>query len=160
MSEFIAITFDDTEQATAALGSVRSLEHEDRIHLKDTAVVTKDADGKISVKNEASSGTETGAIVGSVVGAMLFLIFPVAGIIGGAVVGGLIGRAVAPGVDGGFVKEVGDDLPAGGSALFLLIKDGDIGLLIAAMRQYDGRVRQTTLDPEDEQALEESLKSA
>jgi uncharacterized membrane protein len=158
MSEFIAVTFDDADQAIAALGSVRSLEREDKIHLKDTAVVTKDADGKVSIKNEASSGTETGAVVGSIVGAMLFLIFPVAGIVGGALVGGLIGRAVSPGVDGGFVKEVGDDLPPDGSALFLLIKDGDVGLLIGAMRRYDGRVRQTTLDDEAERALEDALK--
>ena len=158
MSEFIAITFDDTAQATAALGSVRSLEKEDRIHLKDTAVVTKDADGKISIKNEASSGTETGAVVGGVLGAMLFLIFPVAGIIGGAIVGALVGRAVSPGVDGTFVKQVADDLPAGGSALFLLIKDGDVGLLIGAMRRYEGRVAQTTLDDEAEKALEDSLR--
>lgn len=158
MSEFIAISFDDEAQAKAALESVRSLEHEDRIHLQDTAIVTKGVDGKISVRNEMSSGTETGAVVGGILGAMLFLVFPVAGIVGGAVVGGLIGRAVSPGVDGGFVKEVGDDLPAGGSALFLLVKDGDVGLLIAAMRQYDGRIRQTTLDPEAEQALEDALK--
>ncbi|MFI5293383.1 MAG: hypothetical protein ACHQ02_11000, partial [Candidatus Limnocylindrales bacterium] len=91
MSEFIAVTFDDAEQATAALGSVRALEHDGKIELNDTAVATKDADGKVSIKNEASSGTEMGALVGSILGAMLFLIFPVAGIIGGAVVGGLIG---------------------------------------------------------------------
>ena len=65
--------------------------------------------------------------------------------------------AISPGVDGSFVKEVADDLPAGGSALFLLIKDGDIGLLIAALRRYEGRVRQTTLDEEAEQALEDAL---
>jgi uncharacterized membrane protein len=158
MSEFIAVTFDDADQALQALASVRSLEKEDKIHLKDTAVVTKDAAGKVSVKNEASSGTETGAVVGGILGAMLFLIFPVAGIIGGAVVGGLIGRAVSPGVDGGFVKDVAADLPNGGSALFLLIKDGDVGLLIAAMRRYEGRIKQTTLDEEAEQALEDSLR--
>ena len=158
MSEFIAVTFDDADQATAALGSVRSLEHEGKIHLNDTAVVTKSADGQVSVKNEASSGTETGAVVGGILGAMLFLVFPVAGIVGGAIVGGLVGRAVSPGVDGSFVKEVGDDLPAGGSALFLLIKDGDIGLIVAALRRYEGRVRQTTLDEDAEQALEDARK--
>jgi len=157
MSEFIAVTFDDADQAVAALASVRSLEREDKVHLTDTAVVTKAADGKVSIKNEASSGTETGAVVGGIVGAMLFFIFPVAGIVGGAAVGGLIGRALSPGVDGAFVKEVADDLPAGGSALFLLIKDGDIGLVIGAMRRYEGRVRQTTLDEEAEKALEDAL---
>ena len=104
MSEFISIAFDGADQALAALGSVRALEKEDKIHLKDTAVVSKDADGKVSIKNEASSGTETGAVVGAALGGLLFLIFPVAGIVGGAVVGGLIGRSVSPGVDGGFVN--------------------------------------------------------
>ena len=160
MSEFIAITFDDADTATAALGSVRSLEHENEIHVRDTAVVTKSADGKVSVKNEASSGTETGALVGGILGAMLFLIFPLAGLLGGAIVGGLIGRAVSPGVDGGFVKEVGDDLPAGGSALFVLIDAEHVDLLIGSLRRYDGRVRQTTLDGEAEQALEDALKSS
>ena len=89
MSEFIAIIFDDADQAAAALGSVRSLEAEDKLHLKDTAVITKDADGKVSIKNEASSGTETGAVVGGILGAMLFLIFPLAGLVGGAAVGGV-----------------------------------------------------------------------
>ena len=87
------------------------------------------------------------------------MIFPVAGIVGGAVAGGLVGRAAAPGLDGKFVKEVGDDLPAGGSALFLQIKGGgNPGLLVGAMRQYQGRVRQTSLPDEVETALDESLR--
>jgi uncharacterized membrane protein len=157
MSDLIAITFDGADDAAAALHSVRSLEHEGRFKLEDTAVVTKDADGKVHVKNEMSSGTETGAVVGAVLGGLLFVVFPVA-IVGGAIVGGLIGRAVAPGIDGSFVKQVEADLPAGGSALFLLSKGGDTGLLIAAMRQYQGRVVQTSLDEEEEAALRDSLK--
>ncbi len=157
MSELIAITFDGADDATAALGSIRLLESEGRIGLEDTAVVTKDAEGKIHVKNEMASGTETGAVVGAVLGSLLFVVFPVA-IIGGAIVGGLIGRSAAPGIDGAFVKQVEADLPAGGSALFLLTKSGEPGLLIAAMRKYEGRVVQTSLDEEQEEALRESLK--
>jgi uncharacterized membrane protein len=158
MSNLIAITFDGADDAAAALHSVRALEHEGGIALEDTAVVTKDADGKIHVKNEMSSGTETGAAVGAMLGVLLFVIFPVGAIIGGAIIGGLIGRAVAPGIDGAFVKQIEADLPPGGSALFLLTKGGDAGLLIAAMRQYQGRVVQTSLDDEEEQALRDSLK--
>ncbi len=157
MSELIAITFDGADDAAAALHSVRSLEHDAGLGLEDTAVVNKDADGKIHVKNEMSSGTETGAAVGAMLGALLFVVFPPA-IIGGAIIGGLIGRAAAPGIDGDFVKQVEADLPVGGSALFLLTKGGDPGLLIAAMRQYKGRVVQTSLDSEEEQALRDSLK--
>jgi uncharacterized membrane protein len=157
MSELIAITFDGADDAMAALGSIRLLEGEGRIGLEDTAVVTKDAEGKVHVKNEIASGTETGAVVGAVLGSLLFVVFPVA-IVGGAIVGGLIGRSAAPGIDGAFVKQVEADLPAGGSALFLLMKSGEPGLLIAAMRQYEGRVVQTSLDEEQEEALRESLK--
>ena len=131
MSTLVAVTFAGEADARAALGSIRALEKDGQVGIEDTAVVTKDADGKVQVKNEASSG---------------------------AVIGGLVGRAAAPGVDGNFVKEVEASLPAGGSALFLLVKSGQPGLLIASMRQYEGTVVQTSLDEEEEAALREALK--
>ena len=158
MSDFVAITFANEEAATSALAAIRSLEREGQIGLEDTAVVTKAADGKVQVKNEMSSGTETGAVVGAVLGSLLWVVFPVGAIVGGAIAGGLIGRAVKPGIDGKFVKDVEAQLPAGGSAIFLLTKGGRPGLLIAAMRPYEGTVVQTTLDDDEEQALRDSLK--
>ena len=157
MSTLVAVTFAGEADARAALGSIRALEKDGQIGIEDTAVVTKDADGKVQVKNEASSGTETGAVVGAILGSLLFVVFPL-GIIGGAVIGGLVGRAAAPGVDGTFVKEVEASLAPGGSALFLLVKSGSPGLLIASMRQYQGTVVQTSLDEEEEAALREALK--
>ena len=158
MSKLVAITFAGEADALAALGSIRSLEREGQIGLEDTAVVSKDAEGKVHVKNEVSSGTETGAVVGAVLGGLLWAVFPVGALVGGAVIGGLIGRAAAPGIDGGFVKEVEAALTPGGSALFLLVKAGDPGLLIAAMRQYQGTVLQTSLDEEQEAALRQALQ--
>jgi uncharacterized membrane protein len=158
MADFLAITFDETDEAEAALHSIRALEKDGRIKLEDTAVVRKDAEGKVTIHNEVGSGTETGAVVGAVLGGLLFVVFPVAAVVGGAVAGGLVGRAAAPGIDGTFVKEVGDDLPPGGSALFLQIKSGQSELLVGALRQYQGRVRQTSLPDELEHALDESLR--
>jgi uncharacterized membrane protein len=158
MSDFLAITFDGADEGEAALRSIRALEHEGRIKLEDTAIVRKDADGKVTFHNEMASGTETGITVGAVLGGLLFVVFPVAGIVGGAVAGGLVGRAAAPGIDDKFVKEVGEDLPPGGSALFLQIRGGDAGLLVGALREHHGRVRQTSLPDEIEQALDESMR--
>ena len=158
MSNLVAITFAAEDDARAALGSIRALEKEGRIGVEDTAVVTKDADGKVQVKNELSSGTETGAVVGAVLGSLLWVVFPVGAIVGGAIIGGLVGRAAAPGISGDFVKGVEEGLAPGGSALFLLVKSGDPGLLIAAMRQYQGTVVQTSLDEEQEEALRQSLR--
>jgi len=158
MADFLAVTFDGADDAASALRSIRAIEGADKIKLEDTAVVRKDADGKVTIHNEASSGTETGAVVGAILGGLVLVVFPVAGIVGGAVAGGLIGRAAAPGIDGKFVKEVGDDLKPGGSALFLQIKGGDTGILVAALRQYKGTVRQTSLPDDVEDALEDSLR--
>jgi len=160
VSTLVAITFPGADTATRALGTIRSLEHSDGIKLEDTAVVTKGTDGKIHVKNEASSGTETGAAIGAVLGSLLFVVFPIAGIVGGALAGGLIGRSMAPGIDGKFVKEVQDQLPEGGSALFVLTQGTDPGHLIAAMRPYEGTVLQTSLDEDEEQALRDALKKS
>ncbi len=158
MSDFLAVTFDGADDAEAALRSIRGLEHADKVGLEDTAVVRKDADGKVTIHNEMSSGTETGAVVGAVLGGLVLAVFPVAAIAGGAVVGGLIGRAWKGGIDGKFVKEVGDDLPAGGSALFLQLKpQTDTGLLVGALGQFHGRVKQTSLDDEIEKAIDDSM---
>ena len=159
MADFLAVTFDGADDAAAALRSIRSIQSAGRIGLEDTAVVRKDAAGKVTVDNEASSGTETGVVVGAVLGGLLFAVFPVAGIVAGAAAGGLIGRSAAGGIDGKFVKEVGDDLPPNGSALFLQLKpNSDTGLLVGALGQYKGRVRQTSLPDEVETALDESLR--
>ena len=130
MADVIAATFDGPDEAEAALRTIRSLERADKVKPSDTAVVRKDADGKVTIHNEAGSGTEAGAVVGAVLGGVLFVVFPLAGIAGGAAAGGLIGRAAAPGIDGKWVKEVGDDLPAGGSALFLQIRGGEAGMIL------------------------------
>ena len=66
-------------------------------------------------------------------------------------------RAVKPGIDGKFVKEVEAILAPGGSAIFLLPKGSNPGLLITAMRAYEGTVVHTSLDDEEEQALRDSL---
>lgn len=158
MPDLVAINFSREADAGRALESIRGLEKAGKIRLIDTAVVMKDPDGKVHRKDEMGSGTEGGMVVGAMLGALLFAFFPL-GVIGGAIAGGLVGREVLPGLDGTFVKEVGDDLKPGGSALFLLIREAEMELVVAAMRPYAGTVRQTTLTEEDAAALEQALKT-
>jgi uncharacterized membrane protein len=159
MSDLIVIGFDTEEEGLAALRTLRSLEKEAGLGLEDTAVISKDPDGKVHVKNEMASGTETGAVVGAVLGPMLAFMFPVVGIVGGAIVGGLVGRMVRPGIDGAFVKEVTDQIQPGTAAIFALVKSGSADSIAAGLRQYKGRIIQTTLTDEFEEALRDALKS-
>jgi uncharacterized membrane protein len=158
MGQFLAVTFTGADDAEAALKSIRSVEHAGKLGLEDTAVVRKDAEGKVTFHNEMSTGTETGAVIGAVLGGLLFVVFPVGAIVGGAVAGGLIGRATAPGIDGKFVKEVGEGLPPGGSALFLQLKSNDPGPVKGILGQYHGKVYQTTYDDDVEQEIDQSMR--
>src|SRR4051794_16841654 len=123
MSHVVVVSFDSESDARSALASLRSLEQAGQIHFEDTAVVVHHAEGRFEVKNEASSTTETGAVVGAVLGGLLFLAFPIAGIALGAAAGAGIGALMGNGVDSKFIEEVKQSLPAGKSALFLVVKD-------------------------------------
>ena len=158
MSQVVAISFDSEDDARSALGSLRGLEKAGQIHFEDTAIVAHHADGKFEVKNEASSTTETGAVVGALLGGLLFVVFPIAGIALGAAAGAGVGALLGNGVDGDFVKEVKEQLPPGKSALFLVIKDASADATIPALRRYHGEVIQTTLDEDTESALRDAMK--
>jgi uncharacterized membrane protein len=158
MSQIVVIGFDTESQAGDALKSLRGLEKQGRISFEDTAVVTHHENGEFAVKNEASSATEGGAVVGAILGGVLLVTFPVAGIALGALAGAGVGAAVGSGIDGQFVDDVKANLPAGRSALFLQIKAADRGAAIATLRQYHGEIIQTSLDEETEAALRDALK--
>jgi uncharacterized membrane protein len=157
MSQVVVVSFDSETDAQSALASLRGLEKEGQIHFEDTAIVVHGADGKFQVKNEASSTTETGAVVGALLGGLLFVVFPIAGIALGAAAGAGVGALLGNGVDGKFVQEVKETLPAGKSALFLVIKDANADATIPALRRYHGEVIQTTLDDDTEKALRDAM---
>ena len=158
MSQVVVVSFNSEDDARAALKSLRGLEGSGAIKFEDTAIVVHRLDGEYEVKNEASSATETGAVVGAVLGGLLFVVFPIAGIALGAAAGAGIGASLRSGVDGKFVDEVKAQLPAGKSALFLVIKDAVADATIPALRKFHGEVIQTSLDDDVEQALRDALK--
>lgn len=157
MSQLVVLGFDTEDQARSALQALRGLEKDGRISFEDTAVITRDADGKVSVKNEASGTTEAGAVIGGVIGGFVTFMFPVAGIAVGAAIGGGIGALVGNGVDGKFVDDVKDELDPGKSALFLLVRGADRDAALAVLRNFHGNVIQTTLDEDAEDAIRRAL---
>ena len=158
MNQLIVVTFDHLEDARTAMQRLRSLESEGRIRFEDTAVVEREADGTAHVRNEVSGTTEGAAVIGAVVGGILAFAFPLAGIAIGGALGAAVGKLLDTGVSGKFVDELKTTLTPGRSALFLVVKDAQVGVLIASLRDFKGEVTQTTLDSEAEEALREALK--
>lgn len=160
MSNLIVLVFDEQDEAAKVRKTLGSVQHTGRLNLDDSAVVEKDAGGKIHVKNELDRGVKIGAVGGGFIGLLIGgLFFPLAGLLLGVVGGGLIGAATDMGISRKFVKEVSDELQPGSSALFVIVRDADPSLALAALREYEGKVYHTTLDPEAEKQVRKALKS-
>jgi uncharacterized membrane protein len=159
MSHILVITFNDEEQALSVLKSLKALEHEDLLAIKDTAVIVKDKAGKVHVKNAVESGVKIGAVAGGFIGLLLAgFLFPVAGILLGVGGGALVGKFFETGVDKKFVNEVRDSLTPGSSAILFVVGSENIGLLVTALEPYEGTVYQSSFDSEAEAAIEKALK--
>lgn len=160
MSNLVVVVFDNEEEAVKAMETIKGMRKDAFISLDDSAVIVKDAEGKIHVKNELDRGIKVGAGVGSMLG--LFIGFFFGGPLGSMIVGGaggaLVGKLADMGVDQKFVKQVSDDLQPGSSALFILVRDAVSNAALAAFRPYKGTVYHTTLPGEVEEELRHALK--
>ena len=146
MSDLVVITFAKQDAGLAALKHLREMEGATGLHLNDTAVVEKDAEGKIHVKNEVSSGTEAGAVGGGLLGLLLgFVFFPRPRASRSAPRSApRSATASTPDVDKDFVKDIQGELAPGTSALFAVVS-ANPGALVAALRGFEGKVYQTSL---------------
>ena len=159
MSNLVVITFDNPDEAIKVRESLHKMESEGYLKLDDSAVVIKEADGEVHLKNEMDRGTQAGAIGGSMVGLLIgSVMFPVVGLVLGALGGGLVGHLFDKGVDKKFVKDVTEKMAPGSSAIFFILRGDDPGMAIATLRQFKGEIYQTTLSEEAEEALRDALK--
>ena len=89
----------------------------------------------------------------------LIFFMPWLGLIVGAFSGWLGGKFSDYGIPDKFIKEVGANLPPGGSELFLLIESYTQDKFLAALAPYGGKVIQTSITEEQTQKLQEYLDS-
>jgi uncharacterized membrane protein len=158
MNQLIVVAFDHLDDARNALARLRSLERDGRVSFEDTALIERDPDGTVHVRNEVSGTTETATVVGAVIGSIVGFVFPPLGAAIGAAAGAAIGVALDRGVNAGFVDEVKETLQPGRSALFLVVRQADLDAVMAAVRDLNGDVLQTTLSEEAESALRAALE--
>jgi len=159
MSYLVVISFDDPDEAGKVRQTLSSIEHTGHLSLNDSAIIVKDDHGKVHLKNEVDRGVKIGAVGGSLLGLLLASVFfPIGGLVLGAIGGALLGKMANTGVSQEFVKEVTEDLQPGSSAIFFIVRGDDPNPTVAALRQYNGKVLQTSLPKEAEDTLRRELE--
>jgi uncharacterized membrane protein len=124
-------------------------------------VVVRGVDGKAKI-DQAVNLTGAKALSGAFWGALIGMIFlvPLLGAAIGAASGALGGKMLDLGLDDKFIKEAGNAITPGSSALFLLIHQVTPDRVIAEMREFGGTILQTNLSNEEEARLKEAFVGA
>ena len=154
MSKMLVATFDDEKKAFEGSQALAQLHREGNISVYSAAVIGRDADGKISVKDEADEGP-IGTALGMMTGALIGMWGGPAGLVAGTAAGGIMGSAadlfnLGVGVD--FADDVGAQLQPGKTAVVAEISENWVTPVDTRMEELGGTViRRYRVDVEDEQ---------
>ena len=122
-SKVIIAAFDSIDGAKEAFDGLRELEKEKSIKIDNAAILQKDDDSKLQIRDVKDMTGTRGAVLGGVLGAVVGVITgPVGWVaVGGAAIGGLVAKLK----DGGFndkrLAQVGENLKPGTSAIIAVI---------------------------------------
>ena len=158
MSDLIAIAYDDEFKAEEVRLTLAKLQKEHLIELEDAAVVVKDDKGKVKLKQAVdltAAGALSGGFWGLLIGSLFFV--PLFGAALGASTGAISGALSDIGVDDDFMRELGENLQAGTSALFILVTKVTPDKVLEEIAPYGGKVLRTSLTKDKEAELQEVL---
>ena len=162
-SNLVVLSFEGADAAQGMLDNVRDMQARGLLELEDAVVayrepnmpnvafrqldpVIEQTDARR--KRHAAAGGGIGLLVGLLLG----------GPIGGAAVGAIIGALKDRGIDDGFIRNVSNSLQPDSSAIFLLVKEGgDTEKIREELRPFKAKVVHTTLAPEVEKQLRDTL---
>lgn len=147
--------------AKAALKDFQAAERAGAINLVDAAVVVHTAEDKVRFEETADPSGKRWAKRGAIAGGVVGLIFPPS-LIASAVVGGAAGGVWGKVRDKGFkdedLREIGESLPPGSSAIIAIAEDRMIAQLEQSLAGYE-RIAKQTLSAEAAAAIAAEVES-
>jgi len=159
-----AVGFDDMERATHVRDEIKRIGWVvNSLILKDLAVVVRHLDGSFTLDRERfpSAANVLGcSAVGFIAGLVLGV--PMVGAAIGAMVGGAgtVLSVTSAGISHDFVTEVQGSMKPGTSALFVLDAEGDMEVILHAIRGLGGTVLKTNVDVERARLIQSALAAA
>jgi uncharacterized membrane protein len=155
-----AIGYDDMQRADQVRDEITRIGWDEHyLLLSDVAVVVRHPDGSLTVDREPFPAVAN--IVGcSAVGFLAGLVVaaPLAGAAIGAVLGGAGSAAAAGvGISDDFVRDVEAMMKPGTSVLFVLDDEGDMDVILHAIRGLGGTVLKTNVNVERAKLIQATL---
>jgi uncharacterized membrane protein len=163
--QLIICAFDAIAKADEVKDALRELDKEsETVKLGDIAIVRKTADGEIGFHETGDHRTVVSKVAGTVAGSVAWFVYAFAGSLGYAAGPAAYDEAynVAQSrlKDAGFpdaaLRELGEHLDAGSSALITLVTADEAPLVKARLEQLGGIFIEHTLPPEVTDALSAS----
>jgi uncharacterized membrane protein len=143
MSENVQVfvaSYDNEVGAKQSLKDFQAMHKEGSIDLIDAVVIVRDADGKVKFEETADPSGKKWAKRGAIAGGIVGLIFPPS-IIASAVVaggaGGIWGKIRDKGFKDEDLKEVGESMEPGSSAIIAIAQDNVLDRLEAGIAGYE-----------------------
>ena len=149
--ELIVAAFGEEERAGEVLGEIQELERLRFIGVWNAAVITKNADGELKLKETAEiKGVRRGAGIGAIAGGIIGILAggPIGGIVLGAAAGALGGKVIDLGFSNKELKEMGELMKPGSSAIIAVIEHKWVGELVVALEEFGAQIVRQELKDE------------
>lgn len=151
--ELIVLVFDEPGKGDEVLQFLKELKRErDIVAIRNSAVLVKDEDGQVSIKEaqdvDARHGRLFGTITGGLVGLAAGPVGVVVGAAAGAAVGGLAAHRIDMGFSNKYLKDLEKHLQPGSSALIALVENEWVGKVTDAVAHFGGQLFRQALTDE------------
>ncbi len=156
-----AFRFADPIMAQEALLAAMRLQRRNRLQLDDAAIVVRDERGRTRIIQTTEISTGQGAISGSWLGLLAGMFVPgpgaLVGLALGAAAGGLFAKLRDKGINDDEMKQWGEQLGNGESALFLLVEDCHQMRALHEVSRFPATILTATADPDLVERVRERL---
>jgi uncharacterized membrane protein len=142
---FVAV-YDSEVQAKQALEDFQSMDREGSIDLIDAAVIVHTAEGKVKFEETADPSGKRWAKRGAIAGGVVGLIFPptiIASALVGGGAGGIWGKLRDKGFKDDDLREIGESMEPGTSAIIAIAEDRVVERLQRGLEGYERIARHT-----------------
>jgi uncharacterized membrane protein/sporulation protein YlmC with PRC-barrel domain len=140
----LIVTFDALDKADQACKNLKALSRAEDIEIRDMAVIVKETDDKVKIKEAEDVDAKQGALFGAITGGLIGLLGGPIGAVVGAAAGAATGGVAADRIDRGFsdtyLDKLQSSLQPGSSALVTMVEQNLVEKVTAALADLDGEV--------------------